>query len=302
MIDGGRDRMDKLIEPTATTLSKKPSYKKVKRVQSALLVTVLSAGSLIMVIPFVWMVLTSFDWAARLNIPFPPRLWPENFSTNTYTAAFSNMPMLRYIMNSFVVSFGVIVVSLMSALMSGYAISKLKFKGYMIVLVLALSTMMIPFEMTMIPQYMLFSNLNLLDTYWAFYLPALNYAFGTFLAKSFIDQMPSALREAAIIDGAGEFTVFFRVYFPLCIPIIATMTILQFLAVWNDLLWPLLALNTPDKYTIQLGLALFTYNQSSPLPSIILAATTVSLIPVVVLYLGLQKYIVESIALSGIKQ
>jgi multiple sugar transport system permease protein len=281
---------------------KTKSMKKKRQLGDVILTTILLLGSLIMIIPFVWMLLTSFDWAARLNIPFPPRFWPEQFSTKTYELAFTNIPMFKYIINSLIVSIGVIVVSLTSALLSGYAISKLKFKGSTIVLLLALSTMMIPFEMTMIPQYLLFGKLNLLDTYWAFYLPALNFAFGTFLAKSFIDQLPGSLREAGIIDGASEVIVFLKIYLPLCIPILATMVILQFLAVWNDLLWPLLALKTPDKYTIQLGLAMFSYNKNLPLPSVIMAATTVSLIPVIVTYLFLQRYIVESIALSGIKQ
>jgi multiple sugar transport system permease protein len=285
-----------------TRLTNAKSMKKTKFMGSLVLTCILLLGSLIMIIPFVWMLVTSFDWGARLNIPFPPRFWPLEFSTKTYELAFNNIPMLRYIFNSLIVSIGVIVISLMSALFSGYAISKLKFKGSQIVLVLALSTMMIPFEMTMIPQYLLFGWLNLLDTYWAFYLPALNFAFGTFLAKAFIDQLPGSLREAAIIDGAGEFKVFFKIYLPLCVPILATMVILQFLAVWNDLLWPLLALSTPDKFTIQLGLAMFSYEKSLPLPSVIMAATTISLLPVIITYLFLQRYIVESIALSGIKQ
>ncbi|MBO1514857.1 carbohydrate ABC transporter permease [Metabacillus sp. BG109] len=280
----------------------KRSLNRSKVISDWILTSVLLIGSLVMIIPFIWMVLTSFDWAARLKIPFPPRFWPEEFSIRTYQMAFTNIPMLKYMINSLFVSVGVILFSLTSALLSGYAISKLKFKGANIVLLLALSTMMIPFEMTMIPQYLMFAEFKLLDTYWAFFLPALNYAFGTFLAKSFIDQLPGSLREAAIIDGASEFTVFIKIYLPLCIPILATMIILQFLAVWNDLLWPLLALKTPDKYTIQLGLAMFSYNKDLPLPSVIMAATTVSLIPVIVLYLFLQRYIVESIALSGIKQ
>ena len=276
--------------------------RKAKLFSNAVLIIILSLGSLVMIVPFIWMLLTSFDWGARLNIPFPPRFWPKEASIRTYELAFTNIPMLKYIFNSLFVSLGVIIVSLMSAVLSGYAISKLNFRGSAIVLVLALSTMMIPFEMTMIPQYLLFDKLNLLDTYWAFYLPALNYAFGTFLAKSFIDQIPSTLREAAIIDGASELIVFLKIYMPLCLPILATMVILQFLAVWNDLLWPLLALKTPDKYTIQLGLAMFSYNKNVPLPSVIMAATTVSLLPVIITYLFLQRYIVESIALSGIKQ
>ncbi len=268
-----------------------------------LLTIVLFLGSFVMIVPFLWMLVTSFDWAARLHITFPPRLWPEEPSIRTFEVAFTSIKMLRYITNSIVVSVGVIIISALSALLSGYALSKLRFKGSNIVLLLALSTMMIPFEMTMIPQYLLFSKLGLVDNYLAFYLPALNYAFGTFLAKAFFDQLPTTLREAAILDGAKEVSVFSRVYLPLCTPIIATMVILLFLGVWNDMLWPLLILKKATKYTIQIGLAMFTYNNGiDKQPSIIMAATTVSLIPVVVVYMFLQRYIIESIALSGIKQ
>lgn len=268
-----------------------------------LLNIVLMLGSTVMIVPFLWMVITSFDWAARLTITFPPKIWPEDPSLKTYKSAFSTIPMLRYIWNSTLISAGVIAVSSFSALLSGYALSKLQFKGAGLVLLLALSTMMIPFEMTMIPQYLLFSKLGLTDNYWAFYLPAINYAFGTFLAKAFMDQLPTALREAAVIDGAREWTVFWRIFFPLCTPILATVVILLFLSVWNDMLWPLLVLTTPSKYTIQIGLAMFTYNNGiNQQPAIIMAATTVSLLPVLVVYLFLQRYIIESIALSGIKQ
>ncbi|GIP37172.1 sugar ABC transporter ATP-binding protein [Paenibacillus sp. J31TS4] len=264
---------------------------------------VLILGSFVMIVPFLWMLVTSFDWAARLTITFPPKLWPEEPTLKTYQIAFTNIKMMRYISNSAVVSAGVIIVSALSALLSGYALSKIRFKGANIVLLLALSTMMIPFEMTMIPQYLLFAKLGLINSYWAFYLPALNYAFGTFLAKAFFDQLPTPLREAAVIDGASEIKVFSRVYLPLCTPIIATMIILLFLGVWNDMLWPLLVLKSSVKYTIQIGLAMFTYdNGINKQPSIIMAATAFSLIPVVVVYLFLQRYIIESIALSGIKQ
>ncbi|MCJ8014273.1 carbohydrate ABC transporter permease [Paenibacillus sp. KQZ6P-2] len=268
-----------------------------------ILTIVLLVGSFVMIVPFLWMLATSFDWAARLHINFPPRFWPEEPSIKTFEAAFTSIKMFRYITNSIVVSAGVIIISSLSALLSGYALSKLRFKGANIVLLLALSTMMIPFEMTMIPQYLLFSKLGLVDNYLAFYLPALNYAFGTFLAKAFFDQLPTTLREAAILDGAKEVSVFSRVYLPLSTPIIATMVILLFLGVWNDMLWPLLILKKATKYTIQIGLAMFTYNNGiDKQPSIIMAATTVSLIPVVVVYMFLQRYIIESIALSGIKQ
>ncbi|MFB5675748.1 carbohydrate ABC transporter permease [Paenibacillus terreus] len=279
------------------------SWRKQQKLSRALILIVLSIGSVIMVLPFVWLVLTSFDWSARLNIPFPPRFWPKTPSVRTYEAAMNNIDLFRYIWNTSVVAVGVILISLLSALLSGYALSKIRFRGAQLILVLALSTMMIPFEMTMIPQYMIFARLNLLDSYWVFFLPALNYAFGTFMAKQFVDQLPGSLREAGKMDGAHELSIFFRIYVPLCGPVIATMIILQFLAVWNDLMWPMLALNSTDKYLIQLGLAMFSYNNGeNQMPSIIMAATTVSLLPVFVLYMFLQRYIVEGIALTGIKQ
>ncbi|MEK6991778.1 carbohydrate ABC transporter permease [Paenibacillus sp. FSL K6-1566] len=288
---------------SGTAVSKEPVPRRRLSINQYILTIVLFAGSFIMIVPFLWMLITSFDWAARLNITFPPKIWPEEPSIRTFEVAFTNIKMFLYIGNSTLVSAGVILISSLSALLSGYALSKLRFKGANIVLLLALSTMMIPFEMTMIPQYLLFSELGLVDNYLAFYLPAMNYAFGTFLAKAFFDQLPSSLREAAVLDGAKEFTVFSRVYLPLCTPIIATMVILLFLGVWNDMLWPLLILKSASKYTIQIGLAMFTYNNGiNQQPSIIMAATTASLIPVIAVYLFLQRYIIESIALSGIKQ
>lgn len=288
---------------SSSALPKEPVRRKRITLQQLILTLVLLVGSFIMIVPFLWMLVTSFDWAARLNISFPPKIWPEEPSIRTYEAAFTNINMFRYIGNSTLVSAGVIIINSLSALLSGYALSKLRFKGANFVLLLALSTMMIPFEMTMIPQYLLFSKLGLVDNYLAFYLPAMNYAFGTFLAKAFFDQLPSSLREAAVLDGAKEITVFSRVYLPLCTPIIATMVILLFLGVWNDMLWPLLILKSAAKYTIQIGLAMFTYNNGiNQQPSIIMAATTTSLIPVIVVYMFLQRYIIESIALSGIKQ
>lgn len=288
---------------TDTTLNEKMTRRRRISMNQLLLTVVLFLGSFLMIVPFLWMLVTSFDWGARLNITFPPKIWPEEPSIRTFEVAFTNINMFKYIGNSAIVSGGVIIVSSLSALLSGYALSKLRFKGANLVLLLALSTMMIPFEMTMIPQYLLFSKLGLVDNYLAFYLPAMNYAFGTFLAKAFFDQLPNSLREAAVLDGAKEITVFSRVYLPLCTPIIATMIILLFLGVWNDMLWPLLILKSAAKYTIQIGLAMFTYNNGiNQHPAIIMAATTISLIPVMVVYLFLQRYIIESIALSGIKQ
>lgn len=272
-------------------------------IKDALVFVILSLGSLVMIIPFAWMLTTSFDWGAVSNIPFPPRFWPAEPTFETYRLAFVNVPLLRYMFNSFLIAFFVIGISAISALASGYALSKIKFRGSYFILILALSTMMIPFEATMIPLYSLFNKLQLIDTYWTFYLPAIVYGFGTFLVKQFMDQLPDSLREAAVVDGANEFIIFFRIFVPLCGPIIATLVILHFIDVWNDLLWPLIVLNDPDKFTVQIGMAMFKYNKGEgTFVSIIMAVTTISILPTLLLYMFLQRYVVESIALTGMKQ
>lgn len=264
---------------------------------------VLLFGALVIAIPFVWMVATSLDRSAVVTAPFPPRFYPKEFSLFPYKVAWTNVKLLRYIANSLIISLGTILFSVSSAFLSGYALSKIRFRGSKWVLILALSTIMIPFESTMVSKYIMFSKLNLLNSYWALFIPALAYPFGTFMAKQFFDQLPTSLREAAKIDGAGEFTIFRKIYLPLSGAVLATMVILQFLASWNDLLWPLLVIQDSDKYNIQIGMAMFAQDKgASPMPAIMMAITTISILPVLLLYLFLQRYIVEGVATSGIKQ
>jgi len=171
------------------------------------------------------------------------------------------------------------------------------------VLLGALATLMVPFEVTMVPTFFLFKTLNLTNSYLAFYLPAINYVFGTFFAKQYFDTIPSSFRESALIDGANDFTICLRIYIPLCGALAATLVVLQFLGVWNDFLWPLIILNSPAKYTVQVGVAMFTWDRGmQQMPAIRMASSCIVIIPVLILYLFLQRYIVESIALSGIKQ
>ncbi len=269
----------------------------------AIIMVLLTIGAVVFAIPFVWMVMTSFDKGAVVTAPFPPRFYPKEFSLYPYIVAMTNVKLLSFVKNSLVISVGTIVFSVGSAFLSGYALSKIRFKGSKWVLVLALSMMMIPFESTMVSKYMMFSKMGLLDSYWALFLPALSYPFGTFMAKQFIDGLPDSLREAGKIDGAGEFTIFSRIFLPLCNAVLATMVILQFLATWNDLLWPLLVIQNMDKYNIQIGMAMFSQDKgAAPMPAIMMAVTTLSILPVLAIYLFLQRYVVEGIATSGIKQ
>jgi multiple sugar transport system permease protein len=166
--------------------------------------------------------------------------------------------------------------------------------------------MMIPAEVTMTARFYLFHKMRLTNSYFAFWLPSFAYVFGTFFVKQYMDSIPDSLRESARLDGAGELRIALRIYLPLCGALIATLVELLFLGTWNDFMWPLIILLSPRKYTLQLGIAMFSMNQgsssSAQLPAVRLAITFVSVIPILIVYLFLQRYIVESIALSGVKQ
>lgn len=274
-------------------------------VRRVLVFSMLLVVGVLMLIPFLFMISISFDMDARLSVPFPPHLIPVHFGWDSYRIAIQGIDMFRLYGNTIMVSAGVIAASIVSSLMAGYALSKIKLKGGRIILLLALATMMIPPESTIIPVFLLFKQLGLLNSYWAFYLQALSFPFGAFLMKQYIDGLPGELRESALIDGAGEFRVLLRIYLPLCAGMIATITVLQFLANWNNFLWPLILLTDPLKYTIQIGIANFNVasgnGDSMALPSVNMAATVMSLGPVLIVYLFFQRYIVESIANTGIK-
>ena len=271
----------------------------------ALTVIVVSLGAIAIIVPFVFMVSISLDQTARLTVPFPPRVIPAEFSWESYRIAIDGIKLTSLYVNTFEVAVGVIAISLATSFSAGYALSKLRLRGAKVILFLTLTTLMIPIESTMIPLFLLFKQLGLLNNYLAFYLPALAFPFGTFLVKQFMDTLPSELREAAIVDGAGELRVLTSVYFPLCRGVASTITILLFLDVWNSFLWPLVVLSDPNKYTVQLGIATFSISvgggEITSLPSVNMATTVLSLLPVLAVYLFFQRYIVESIAVTGLK-
>ncbi|TBL74035.1 carbohydrate ABC transporter permease [Paenibacillus thalictri] len=292
---------------TAAVTGARPAYRsqrKAEQLRAWITLAILTAGGLIVIVPFVVMFSVAFDKDAVFEIPFPFRIVPEHVSLDNFYTAIKNINMPRLYWNTLMIAVGVISIGTFSALLAGYALSKLNVKGGKIILLVVLATLMIPSEATLIPLFMLFKNMHLLNTYWAFYLPAIANIFGTFLAKQFMDGIPGELREAAVIDGASEFQTFSRIYFALSMPIVATLIILTFLNVWNSFLFPLIMLNDPAKYTIQIGIAMLRARTQTgeALPGLNMAATVLSIIPVLLVYLFFQRYIIQSIAHSGIKQ
>lgn len=290
-------------------MKKEKGYRSSQRNFHFIIHLVLGIFAVIVVLPFIWMLVISFDQSAAISIPFPPTLYPKAPTLLNYEQAIDRLDVFRLYLNTFAVVIGVVLISVIASTLCGYALEKIRFKGHRFVLMLCLATMMIPFEATMIPLFMMFKSFRMINTYWAFYLPAFSYPFGVFLTKQQMQSIPDSLREAAIIDGASEFTIFTRIFVPLSTTTITTLVILQFLNQWNNLLWPLVILNNSKKYTIQIGLALFKnmlsvgdQGASANYPGITMAGTVLSILPVLAVYLYLQKYIVQSVATAGMKQ
>lgn len=257
-------------------------------------------GCLLMA-PFAWMVSVGFDRVANITMPFPPRMIPEDPSFFNFGIVIENGRLLRSYINSGIVTVSSVALAVSASLLAGYAFSKGQFKAKKLLFILVLCTLMIPMEPRLIPLYMMFNSVGLLNTFWPLILPSVINGMLIFLCKQFFDQLPNTLREAAQIDGAGEFRIFFKVYLPLAGPIAATMVILAFIWSWNDFMWPLVVLNNQNLQTVPLYLASFSLENGTSLGGLTMALATVSILPIVVLYLFLQRYIIQSIALSGVK-
>ncbi len=285
---------------------RRPKTRRSQRRAAAVSAAVLTLLGALFTVPFLWMISLSFDDAAAVSIPYPPSLVPRRFTVVNWEQALQKMNLARVMANSFEVEVGVLAVTLVTSLMAGYAVSKIRFRGHRIVLLILLMTLMIPLEVRLIPLFLLFRSIGMVNNYWSFFLTAAGNGYLVFLVKSYMDTLPDSLREAARVDGAGEWYVFSRIFVPLSGNIIASLIILEFLATWNNLLWPLVILATPSKYTVQVQLLNFRSIASnigaSPYPALTMAGNIVSIVPVLVVFLFLQRYIIQSVALSGLKQ
>jgi multiple sugar transport system permease protein len=264
------------------------------------LYAVLGAGLLLMVVPFLWMVLSSVKPEGEV-MSVPPTWWPETVTTDNYEALFTRLDFPAYFLNSILVALAVTAGNVMFGSMLGYALAKLAFPGKRAVFGLVLFTLMIPGVVTFVPLFVLTTNLGLTNTLPGMFLPFLAAPFGVFLMRQFILGLPDELIHAARVDGAGELRIFFSVIMPLCGPAMATLGILTFLGSWNNFLWPLVVAQTEDKYTLPVALALYSVGQNATQYGLLLAGAVVVVIPVVAVFLALQRYIMQGIAMTGIK-
>lgn len=262
-------------------------------------ILVLVIFAVVMLFPFVWMVLGSLTPKSEL-FATPMKLIPSTWMWKNYADVFKKIPFLQFYINTAKVAVLSTLGQVITCALSAYAFAKLQFKGRDFLFMLYLGTMMIPYQVTMIPQHEMINDLHLLNSHIALILLHCFSPFGVFLLRQFFISIPDSLIEAARIDGAGDFRILIQIMLPLAKSAVATLVTLKFLEVWNDFNAPLIFLNEKAKYTLQLGIRTFQMENGVEY-TLILAATTMSLIPIVLLYIFAQKYFIEGIASSGVK-
>lgn len=272
-----------------------------KKITRFITVLILSALLVIILVPLAWAAVLSFDRKALTTLP-NFSLKPHQPSTFNYEVAWKNLDLPTLYGNTLFLTAVNTFISVFTSLMCGYAFSKGTFRGKNFWFIYMLAVMMIPFESRMIPLYLQYRNWGMLDSYVPLILGSFAYVYGIFFARSNIDAIPDALRESAKLDGANEWVIFLRIIVPLSTPLIATLSILQVLANWNSYLWPLVVIRSSSKQVISVGVALFNSQQDAYFYGPRMAIAVISAIPLVCVFLFLQKYIVQSVALSGVKQ
>jgi multiple sugar transport system permease protein len=264
------------------------------------LYAVLTAGLVVVVLPFAWMVVSSFKPEAEVRA-VPPTWWPHTVTTENYRHLFTQLDFPTYFLNSAIVAIAVAVGNMVFCSMLGYALAKLEFRGKRLLFGLVLGTLMVPGVVTFVPLFVLTTNIGLTNTLPGMILPFLAGPFGVFLMRQYILTIPDDLMQAARIDGAGELRIFFSVVLPLCGPAVATLGVLTFLTSWNNFLWPLVVATSEDKYTLPVALALYAVGQNATQYGLLLAGSVVVVLPVLAVFLLLQRHIMQGIAMTGIK-
>ncbi|MCI9396750.1 MAG: carbohydrate ABC transporter permease [Lachnospiraceae bacterium] len=251
-------------------------------------------------IPILWLLVSSFKTDVGV-IKFPPRFFPEEWTLHQYLYVGDSIPIFEMTKNTVIFAGGVTVISLLFDSMAGYAFARMRFKGSKVLFSIILLTMMVPFQIIMTPLYIEVYKLHLLDSYLGLILPRATSAFGIYMMSSFFQGLPKSLEESGRIDGMSEFRIFWSIMMPLCKPALVSLGIFHFMNNWNDLLYPLMLTSSQNKRTLSAGLAVLVGNKVIKYGPT-LAATMISLTPLLILYIFCQKYFIEGVATSGVKE
>ena len=280
---------------TVTVNSRKAvSGKKIIRTISMLVIL------LVIAFPFLWLIISSFKHEKDI-ISFPPRIFADSYTLDNYIMVWTTIPLLDYIKNTVIFAGGTVITSVFFDSLAGYAFARMRFKGKSVLFYFVLLTMMIPFQVFLIPLFIEVNLLGMLDTYAGLIIPRMTTAFGIFMMRSFFITLPDSLEEAARIDGLSEFNIFLKIMLPLSKPTLLSLGIFTLMNSWNDLLYPLILTSSSKMRTLPAGLALFT-GQNISFYGPVMAGTVISMLPLLVVYIFAQKYFVQGTAMSGMKE
>lgn len=263
--------------------------------------TLLTLGLVITLIPFIWILMTSLKPSSEI-VRVPPTFLPERWTLDSYRTIFNDprVPLARFYFNSLFVSASRVALTLFTSSLAGFIFAKYKFWGKSVIFAFILAQLMIPFQVVMIPAYLILVKLHLVDSLWGLIIPAMVDAFGIFLMRQFIESIPNELMDAARIDGASEFTIYWRIILPQMGAGLATLGIFTFMGTWNDYLWPLVVITTHEKRTLPLLLTWYNSMHGTRY-DLTMAASILVLLPILVVYILFQRWIVRGVALTGFK-
>ncbi|SDF27425.1 carbohydrate ABC transporter membrane protein 2, CUT1 family [Fontibacillus panacisegetis] len=271
-----------------------------KKIQLFFIYLFLSAGLILNLAPLAWMLSTSFKPGSEV-FRFPPKWIPDSLELVNYKKVFSMIPFERYYLNSILSALLITFITVLLCMMAGYAFAKMKFPGRNILFMFFLITLMIPFQATMIPLFRMVSSFGWIDTFQGLIIPQISTAFGIFLVRQFMLSMPDAILEAAQIDGCSEMRKFWHIVVPMNGSVMATLAIFTFNTAWNNLLWPLLVTNSEKMRTLPVGMALFKSSRDIDWTAI-MAGSVMSLIPMIILFLLMQKQFIRGITAGAVKE
>lgn len=270
------------------------------RTQNIFAGSLLMLGSLIMLTPFIWMILTAFKTPVDLN-HWPPSILPAQWHFQNFIQVFQKVKIPLYLRNSLgmaVISSAAIV---LTSTITGYIFAKFQFRGKNFLFSIILATAIVPFEIYMIPLYLQMKQLDLINTFPSLFIPYLIMSFGIFfMRQNIMQQIPDEIIESARVEGASEWGIFFKIIMPLCISPMSALAIFAFIEAWNAFVWPLLVMGKKSLYTMELGLAMLQSSFGIEL-NIVSAGAVISVLPILLVFIFLRRYIIESVSMTGLK-
>jgi multiple sugar transport system permease protein len=254
---------------------------------------------LLVLAPLLWMVAAALMPRGAAQT-YPPPLWPERPTLDNFRELFTRLHLGRYFLNSVLISLAITASALLLNSMAGYAFAKLRFRGRDGLLKLMLAGLVVPLQVGMLPLFLLLKELHLINTYWAVIIPSMATIYGIFMVRQYALAIPNSLLDAARVDGAGEFRMFFTIVLPVIRPVLATLAVFTFLSAWNDFMWPLIVLTGNDRYTLPVAVAILSSEHVQD-AELMMAGSLVTMLPVLMLFVVLQRQLIGGIMMGGVK-